>query len=290
MNERRVSEITSAASATNRLAKAAIGTTAPESRLLPVGLGFTAGFVDTLGFVALFSFFSAHVTGNFVVLGSALSQPVHGLIAKLLALPMFIISVAAVRLYGRSLERREHAAAVPLLTLQAIFLMVFMALGLFAAPLIDADAPLAILTALSGTVAMGVQNAASRTVFASLSPTTVMTGNVTQLAIDAVDLMSGGAEATLQPVRALQSLLAAGPGVWRRCRVRRSRIQVRRFPLPPRSDRCRALSGDSRTSEVSFVKVQASVLRRREWRGPRHAAGGGMSSGVNCVPTISTLI
>lgn len=199
---RSLASAASAASATNPSAKAAISTSAPEPRLLTVGLGFTAGFVDTLAFVALFSFFSAHVTGNFVVLGSALGQPVHGLIAKLLALPTFIVAVAAARLYGRSLERREHSAAVPLLILEAIFLMVFMALGLFAAPITNGDAPLAILTALSGTVAMGVQNAASRTVFASLSPTTVMTGNVTQLAIDAVDLIAGGPEATLHPVRA----------------------------------------------------------------------------------------
>jgi uncharacterized membrane protein YoaK (UPF0700 family) len=191
-----------AVSATSPSAKAGISTTAPESHVLTAGLGFTAGFVDTLAFVALFSFFAAHVTGNFVVLGSALSQPVHGLVAKLLALPTFIISVAAARLYGRSLERREHAAATPLLILEAIFLLVFMTLGLFTAPITDADAPIAILTALSSTVAMGVQNAASRTVFASLSPTTVMTGNVTQLAIDAVDLIAGGPEATLHPVRA----------------------------------------------------------------------------------------
>ena len=51
-----------------------MSTTAPEPRLLPVGVGFAAGFVDTLGFVALFSFFTAHVTGSFVVLGSELSE------------------------------------------------------------------------------------------------------------------------------------------------------------------------------------------------------------------------
>jgi uncharacterized membrane protein YoaK (UPF0700 family) len=175
---------------------------APEPRLLTVGLGFTAGFVDTLGFIALFAFFTAHVTGNFVVLGSALSQPVHGLIAKLLALPMFMIAVAATRLYGHSLERRGRAAAAPFLILEAVFLVVFMVLGQFAAPITNANSPIAILTALSGTVAMGVQNAASRTVFASLSPTTVMTGNVTQLVIDAVDLIGGGSEITLNPVRA----------------------------------------------------------------------------------------
>ena len=101
----------------------AMSTTAPEMRLLPVGLGFAAGFVDTLGFVALFSFFTAHVTGNFVVLGAELSEPGHGVIAKLLALPMFVIAVAAARLYGRSLERRERAAAAPFLTLEVIFMM-----------------------------------------------------------------------------------------------------------------------------------------------------------------------
>ena len=84
---------------------------AAAPRLLPTALAFTAGFVDTLGFVALFSFFTAHVTGNFVVLGSALTQPLDGLIAKVLALPMFIIAVGAVRFYGRRLERRGIAAA-----------------------------------------------------------------------------------------------------------------------------------------------------------------------------------
>jgi len=179
-----------------------MSTTAPQANLLPVGLGFAAGFVDTLGFVALFSLFTAHVTGNFVLLGSELIEPRHGVIAKLLALPMFMIAVAAARIYGRALERRERSAAAPLLIVEAILLIVFMALGLLAAPITDADAPIAILTAMSGVVAMGVQNAASRTVFASYSPTTVMTGNVTQLVIDAVDLIGGGPEATLHPVRA----------------------------------------------------------------------------------------
>ena len=38
---------------------------------------------------------------------------------------------------------------------------------------------------------MGVQNAAARLVLSSATPTTVMTGNVTQLVIDCVDLALG---------------------------------------------------------------------------------------------------
>jgi uncharacterized membrane protein YoaK (UPF0700 family) len=33
-------------------------------------LSFVAAFVDTCGFVALFSLFTAHVTGNFVLIGA----------------------------------------------------------------------------------------------------------------------------------------------------------------------------------------------------------------------------
>ena len=40
---------------------------------------------------------------------------------------------------------------------------------------------------------MGVQNAAARLAFSDLAPTTVMTGNVTQLVLDLVDLLRGGA-------------------------------------------------------------------------------------------------
>ena len=45
---------------------------AQRSRMQGISLGFLAGYVDTLGFVALFGLFTAHVTGNFVLIGAAL--------------------------------------------------------------------------------------------------------------------------------------------------------------------------------------------------------------------------
>ncbi|MGE0117302.1 MAG: YoaK family protein [Dongiaceae bacterium] len=158
-------------------------------------LAFTAGFVDTCGFIALFGLFTAHVTGNFVLIGAAIAESHQGLIGKLLALPVFVSVVAATHLFVQRRQRRNRTAARPVLVGQIVFLALFLLAGVAASPFANADAPLAIAAGMLGVAAMAIQNAASRTVFASLSPTTVMTGNVTQIVIDLVDLMGNAAAA-----------------------------------------------------------------------------------------------
>jgi len=149
---------------------------------------FTAGFIDTVGFVGLFGLFTAHVTGNFVLIGAAIVTHHSGIVAKLLALPTFIVAVALTSLFLRHCRKTRRPAVRPLLVIQALLLAAFMVAGLSLAPFTSGDQPAAILTGLTGVLAMGVQNAASRTVFAHLSPTTVMTGNVTQIVLDLVGL------------------------------------------------------------------------------------------------------
>jgi uncharacterized membrane protein YoaK (UPF0700 family) len=73
-------------------------------------------------------------------------------------------------------------------------LAAFLVFGWLASPIASADAPLALWAGIVGATAMGVQNAAARLVLADLAPTTVMTGNVTQLVIDAVDLARGAGD------------------------------------------------------------------------------------------------
>jgi uncharacterized membrane protein YoaK (UPF0700 family) len=178
--------------------------------ILSVALAFVAGFVDTCGFVALFFLFSAHVTGNFVVLGASLVLPHAGIVAKLLALPVFVLAVGATRLY---IVRFAGSGRVErhLLFMELVFLALFLAAGVAATPVVDADAPLAVLAGMLAVVAMGVQNTASRTVFADLSPTTVMTGNVTQVVMDCVDY---GASRDAQARSGAQAQLAKfGPPV-----------------------------------------------------------------------------
>ena len=77
----------------------AAGAAAPDR--LPgedVFLASIAGYVDTLGFVALFGLFTAHVTGNFILIGSGLAGVGQGLLIKWLAFPAFIAGIVAARL------------------------------------------------------------------------------------------------------------------------------------------------------------------------------------------------
>ena len=161
-------------------------------------LAFTAGYVDTVGFITLFGLFTAHVTGNFVLIGSELAHPTDGVALKLLAFPAFIAAVAASRLLALAAERRGLSVARILLMLQIVLLATCMLCGWRAQPIVDSAAWLVLATGMLGAAAMGVQNASSRLAYSDLSPTTVMTGNVTQLVLAIVDLMRGVADTALR--------------------------------------------------------------------------------------------
>lgn len=154
-------------------------------------LAGVAGYVDTLGFVALFGLFTAHVTGNFVLIGAELARPGHGVLLKLLAFPAFILAVAASRVIALCCERHGYNAIRSLLSLQALLLLGFMLAGWWGHPIRGSEHPLAIAAGLMGAAAMGLQNGMGRLLLSKLTPHTVMTGNVTQLVLDLTDCLIG---------------------------------------------------------------------------------------------------
>lgn len=154
-----------------------------------MGMAFVGGYVDVIGFVLLFGLFVAHATGNIVMLGVGLAGDASGLTTKLLALPVFIGAVAATYALIRWRNARGQPCEVLVLALQAALLLVFMLLTAWALPAASANEPAVMLAGLVGVIAMAVQNVGARVVFAHLAPTTMMTGNVTQVAIDIVDLV-----------------------------------------------------------------------------------------------------
>jgi uncharacterized membrane protein YoaK (UPF0700 family) len=173
---------------------------------LPILLSVNGGFVDTAGFLALHGLFTTHVTGNFVTLGAAVVLGTSGAVPKLLALPMFCIVVIATRLLSATLGSRAFQAAlgiqVALLVLGAIF-----AIGL--GPFDSGDGWPALLTGMTLVTAMAIQNAIHRIHMGAAAPTTIMTGNTTQIMIDLADLMRGiSADARNAVVRRLSRMSA----------------------------------------------------------------------------------
>ncbi|MGA7327742.1 MAG: YoaK family protein [Rhodomicrobium sp.] len=161
---------------------------------LPILLSANAGYVDTAGFLALQGLFTAHVTGNFVTLGAALAFGTSGVIAKLIALPVFCAVVAVVRLSGYVLNSRGSAHLNVLLGTKLILLITGAALAVRLGPFTNGDEWPAMLTGMVLVSAMAVQNATQRLHLGSVPPTTIMTGNTTQVMIDLIDLIRGAGD------------------------------------------------------------------------------------------------
>lgn len=166
-------------------------------------IGFTtliltavAGFCDTATFVAGGAIFSAHVTGNFVVFAAqvAAGQDASAYI-KLITFPVFIFAVIT----GGWMIRRKY----PVLLAQALLLLVT-GIGAWILPagLMDNIGTYSIV--MLTVFAMGLQNAFGK-IFAKAThgPTTMMTGNVTQAALDLGNLLFTRQEDTTS---ALQNL------------------------------------------------------------------------------------
>ena len=161
-------------------------------------LAAVAGFVDTLGFVGLFGLFTAHVTGNFVLIGAELVQPGRGVALKLLAFPAFVLAVAMSRGLVLSLSASKTSVQRMLLGSQGLLLLCFMLAGLRSAAPGPHSETWTYAAGLLGAAAMGLQNGCNRMLFAKLTPNTVMTGNVTQLVIDVTDWLVGRRDAALR--------------------------------------------------------------------------------------------
>lgn len=149
----------------------------------PILLTIVGGAIDTIGFIALFGFFTAHVTGNLVLAGAAWVNGGPGIWIKLGAIPLFILTVAITKYWiDRSTQR--HIALSYLFLGEALFLTGFMLAGLYFEPFKDANSVTVAITGGLGLIALAIRNTSSKTLIKHISPSTMMTGNTTQFGID----------------------------------------------------------------------------------------------------------
>jgi uncharacterized membrane protein YoaK (UPF0700 family) len=159
----------------------------PEDNLLAA----IAGYVDTLSFVALFGLFTAHVTGNFVLIGADVAGFGQGIFMKLMAFPAFIVGVVlSSALVKIARPKGASRSAAVLYSAQAALLLAFCVSCIAAQPVVSAAGVPVVVCGMLGAAAMGVQNAHGRLIARAGVPNTVMTGNVTQAVLDAIDIVS----------------------------------------------------------------------------------------------------
>jgi uncharacterized membrane protein YoaK (UPF0700 family) len=158
---------------------------------LPSVLSLTAGYADTSGFLALKGLFAAHVTGNFVTLGSALVFGTSGALTKTLALPMFCVVILLSRLLALRLKAVGWPVFRSLLRLQVLLLVACGGLAAWLGPFDDPDGWPALAMGMTLVAAMALQNATHRTHLAHTPPSTIMTGTTTQVMLDLADMLHG---------------------------------------------------------------------------------------------------
>lgn len=154
-------------------------------------LAWVAGYCDTATFVSGDSIFSAHVTGNFIVFAAQVSSGNTSAAAwiKLITFPIF---VAAVMIGGWLAEKSPKKYRI--LLVEGLILLVC-GLAAFLLPLLTTweDKLVTYIIVMATVLGMGLQNAFGK-LFAKEThgPTTMMTGNVTQAALDLGNIIRKG--------------------------------------------------------------------------------------------------
>jgi uncharacterized membrane protein YoaK (UPF0700 family) len=210
-------------------------------------LSSVAGYVDAAGFLSLFGLLPAHMTGDLVWAGAAVADRADvGWLVRIAMVLLFVCSVAVAAVAARIVRRRGQSPLPSLLSLMTIALGVFWAAGMALGPLMTGPEGTATLfISGAGVMAMGIQNALMREALGALCPTTVMTGNLTQVIMDVVELVFASFDAPARrPERRRKEALA----------------RIGRFGLPVASFTFGAIAGACATNALGFMSLAVPTL------------------------------
>jgi uncharacterized membrane protein YoaK (UPF0700 family) len=176
------------------------------SAALPFTLSVIAGSTDTVGFLSLKGLFTAHITGNIVVLAAHLLAGNPAVLSFLLAVPIFMLSLLLSDLLASRLKQRNVDPRRTLLSLQLLLLVGLFVLG-NARPGFASKSALIDCAGMLGVAAMAVQVALTQISFPSTPSTVVMTTNVAQAMLALSALMTGADSAAVTNARSRLSYL-----------------------------------------------------------------------------------
>jgi uncharacterized membrane protein YoaK (UPF0700 family) len=146
--------------------------------------------VDLTGFLTLGNLFTAHITGNLVVIGALVVRRGRINPPQILAIPVFILAVAAVWLLARASGRRGPGLLRPLLVVQFLLLTCVLIFSVITKPSANPHGLMAAIAAMMAVSAMACQFALLRLALPVAPSTAVMTGNLTNAVLSLLDTMS----------------------------------------------------------------------------------------------------
>ena len=159
-----------------------------DKQLAPL-LAVIAGMVDVIGFVSL-KLFTAHITGNLVVIAALLVRGGPPNLAQILAVPVFMVAVAVVWLIAKASNRRGSSLARPLLLVQFLLLAGVLIFSVIYDPAANPRGVAAGVAAMIAVSAMACQFALLRLAMPVAPSTAVMTGNLTNAVLSLLDTLA----------------------------------------------------------------------------------------------------
>ena len=166
--------------------------TAPSrlEKQLPTLLSVIAGMVDLTGFLTLGNLFTAHITGNLVVVGALVVRRGRINPPQILAIPVFILAVGAIWLVAKASGRRGPNLRRLLLLIQFLLLTSLLIFTVITRPSADPHGLMAGMAAMIAVSAMACQFALLRLTLPIAPSTAVMTGNLTNSVLSLLDVVS----------------------------------------------------------------------------------------------------
>jgi uncharacterized membrane protein YoaK (UPF0700 family) len=160
-----------------------------QERLPPL-LSVIAGMVDLTGFFTLGNIFTAHVTGNLVLVAAAAVRGGPLNVAQALAIPVFILALAGAWLVAQMSGRRGPGLARLLLLIQFLLLAGVLIFSIITKPSANPHGLMAGIAAMLAVCAMACQYALLRLAIPGAISTAVMTGNLTNTVLSLMEATS----------------------------------------------------------------------------------------------------
>jgi uncharacterized membrane protein YoaK (UPF0700 family) len=191
-------------------------------------LSVIAGMVDLTGFLTLGNLFTAHITGNLVVVGALVVRRGRINPPQILAIPVFMLAVAATWLLARASRRRGPSLMRLLLLIQFLLLAGVLSFSVITKPSANPHGLMAGIAAMMAVSAMACQFALLRLTLPVAPSTAVMTGNLTNIVLSVMDRHSRTQPLIAGDIERLRSTLPLLLGFFAGCVVAAAAVSLLR--------------------------------------------------------------